>query len=29
MNTIFVNSENSETSDSYRLLLNRSDEINL
>ena len=29
MNTIFRNSENSKTSDPYRLLLNLSDKINL
>ena len=29
MNTIFVNSENSKTFDSHRLLLNLSDKINL
>ena len=29
MNTIFMNSENSKTSDPRRLLLNHSDEINL
>ena len=29
METIFMNSENSETSDPHRLLLNLSDKINL
>ena len=29
MNTIFMNSENSETSDCHRLLLNLTDKINL
>ena len=29
MDTIFMNSENSKTSDSHRLLLNLSDKINL
>ena len=29
INAIFVNSKNSETSDSHRLLLNLSDKINL
>ena len=29
MNTIFMNSENSKTSDPHRLLLNLSDKINL
>ena len=29
MDTIFLNSENSKTSDTHRLLLNISDEINL
>ena len=29
MDTIFINSQNSETSDPHRLLLNLSDEINL
>ena len=29
MNTIFMNSENSKTSDPYRLLFNLSDKINL
>ena len=29
MGTIFMNSENSKTSDSHRLLLNLSDKINL
>ena len=29
METIFMNSENSKTSDSHRLLLNLSDKINL
>ena len=29
MNTIFMNSENSKTSDPYRLLLNLLDKINL
>ena len=29
MDTIFMNSENSNTSDSYRLLLSLSDKINL
>ena len=28
MDTIFINSQNSETSDPHRLLLNLSDEIN-
>ena len=29
MNTIFMNSKNSETSDPHRLLLNLTDKINL
>ena len=29
MDTIFINSENSKTSDPHRLLLNLTDEINL
>ena len=29
MDTIFMNSENSKTSDTYRLLFNLSDKINL
>ena len=29
MDTIFINSRNSKTSDLYRLLINLSDEINL
>ena len=29
MNTIFMNSENSKTSDPHRILLNLSDKINL
>ena len=29
MNTIFMNSEDSKTSDAHRLLLNLSDKINL
>ena len=29
MDTIFMNSENSKTSDPYRLLLNRSDKIKM
>ena len=29
MDTIFINSENSKTSERYRLLLNLSDKINL
>ena len=29
MDTVFINSRNSKTSDLYRLLINLSDEINL